>query len=73
MSGLKGITNKDVRRVVQQAERAGCDVRMTKGGHVRIAAPDGGLHFVGTTQPAARTVHNLRTALVRMGVDLNND
>jgi hypothetical protein len=65
-----GITNKDVRDVVRQAIAAGCRAERTGGGHIRITVPSGGLYFLGTTQPAARTIRHLRTSLRRMGVEM---
>ena len=65
---LKGVTNKDVRKALRNAERQGCQITRTKGGHMKVTLPDGSPYFIGTTQPAARTVKNMRAHLARHGI-----
>jgi predicted RNA binding protein YcfA (HicA-like mRNA interferase family) len=57
-------------RLLKQAEAAGCQVRNTRGGHVQIKAPGGGIVTASATPSDPRSVKNTRAQLRRAGVDV---
>ena len=69
MTHLRGVTNRDVKKVIREAMRAGCEVSVTGGGHLRIDTP-GGPYFAAMTASDHRAAMNVRVALRRRGVDI---
>ncbi len=67
---LKGVTDKTVRAVLRDARRAGCEIRWTGKGHIRVDTP-GGPVFVGGTPGDQKVATHLRVILRRKGVELN--
>lgn len=63
----RGMTNRDTRKVVREAIKAGCGVSITGGNHIRIDTPQGP-YFTGLTTSDQRAHLNLRRDLRRRGV-----
>lgn len=66
---LSGVTNRDQRAVLRQAQELGHRVSITRGNHIRVDTPNGPV-FAGLTSSTHRAARMLRAALRRKGVDL---
>lgn len=49
----------DQSKRMRELERAGFDVRLTANGHYRIVAPNGEIHYAGSTPSDHRAAKNL--------------
>lgn len=70
MKTLRGITNKDARKVVRAAIKAGCTWSITHSNHVRLGCPNGSTVMVALTTGDRHSYKNLRAQLRREGVPL---
>lgn len=60
---------KDLRKLQEQATRAGFTVRLTGGGHYAYYAPDGSWVSGGSQTPSDyRAISNLRSRLRKAGL-----
>lgn len=64
------VTNSDVRKLVEDARRAGADVSMASSGHIAVRAPNGRRALIACTPRSSRTVDNDRTRLRRIGLEV---
>jgi hypothetical protein len=59
----------DITTIIRLAEKAGCIVTTSKGGHLRFQLPNGSLVFgPKTPNGGCRSIDNLRAKLKREGV-----
>jgi hypothetical protein len=66
---LSGVTNRDQRAVLREAQALGLRVSLTRGNHIRVDTPNGPV-FSPLTSGTKRAGRNLRSALRRKGVSL---
>lgn len=62
--------NKDIRSLIAKAEKQGCQVKRTRGSHIRVSR-DGKSVTLASTTSHSRTISNARADLKRvLGLDL---
>jgi hypothetical protein len=61
---------KDLKALIRQAVDAGCSVRDTKGGHLQILIPGGGIVTVSSSPSDHHALKNARGDLRRAGLDI---
>lgn len=66
---LRGVTDKHVRQVLRRAQRLGCEITITNGGHLRIETPNGP-YFTGITPGDRKGFLRLKSGLRQKGVDI---
>lgn len=59
-----------MRKLVKQAAAAGCRVEETRGGHVKLFVPNGGIVLVSSSPSDHHAVKNARGDLRREGLKL---
>jgi len=62
------VKNPEVRKLVEQAKAAGCQVQPAGSGHLAVMTPSGRRVMISSTPSRARSVENDRTRLRRVGV-----
>ena len=67
---MKGVTDKDLRKMVERAVDLGCEVSYTGSGHVRLKLPNGAI-VIASTSPRAGTfaATKVRARLRRNGLE----
>jgi len=58
---------KEIKYLIQRAQRQGFTVRQTKSGHYQVKGPAGGLTHLPSTPSDRRAVNNSLAELKRMG------
>jgi hypothetical protein len=66
---LSGVTNREQRAVLRQAQEKGHRVSITRGNHIRVDTPNGPV-FTGLTASTKQAARMLTAQLRRKGVDL---
>lgn len=65
----KEAVDKDTRKLVKAAKKAGWQVSRSGSGHIRLHSPQGGQDIVSSSTPGNNgSVRDLRRALRRAGV-----
>lgn len=58
--------NKDVRKLLRRARRAGCRIHVARSGHYRVLGPNGGAITIACS-PAKPALDRIRNDLRRIG------
>lgn len=62
-------TDKDVEKVIRKARKAGWDIQITGGNHIKFQPPKGGQAVIGSLSPgSSRSVRTLRHNLAKAGL-----
>lgn len=62
-------TDKDVEKVIRKARKAGWEIELTGGNHIKFTSPRGGKPVIGSLSPgSSRAVRTLRHNLEKAGL-----